>query len=150
MRRKTHTVQQKFAIRHTKMATVHQKSESISEAVLIAEAELASEAARPKPRRNRTSGLMFVLKTSPWRPGDLSWAKMRNGLQKYQCQEPHTQNKMANHQPFCRKATQTIDRFGENAPGRGWRDTKREPFVGNATQNEYRSAEKAQQKQYQN
>ncbi len=46
--------------------------ESISEAVLIAEAELASEAARPKPRWNRTSGLMFVLKTSLWRPGDLS------------------------------------------------------------------------------
>ena len=109
---------------------------------VIAEAELASEAARPKPRRNRTSGLMFVLKTSPWRPGDLSLAKMRNGLQKYQCQEPHTQNKMANHQPFCRKATQTIDRFGENAPGRGWRDTKREPFVRNATQNVYRRAEK--------
>ena len=80
---------------------------------MIAEAELASEAARPKPRRNRSSGLMFVLKTSPWRPGDLSWAKMRNGLQKYQCQEPHTQNKMANHQPFSRKATQTIYRFAE-------------------------------------
>ncbi len=44
--------------------------------VLIAEDELASEDARPEPRRNRTSGLKFVLKTSPWRPGDLSGAKM--------------------------------------------------------------------------
>ena len=46
--------------------------ESLSEAVLIAEAELASEAARPNPRRNQTSGLKFVLKTIPWHPGDLS------------------------------------------------------------------------------
>ena len=46
--------------------------ESLSEAVLFAEAELASEAARPNPRRNQTSGLKFVLKTVPWHPGDLS------------------------------------------------------------------------------
>ena len=46
--------------------------ESLSEAVLIAEAELASEAARPNPRRNQTSGLKFVLKTIPWHPGDHS------------------------------------------------------------------------------
>ena len=46
--------------------------ESISEAVLIAEAELASEAARTNLRRNQTSGLEFVLQTVPWRPGDLS------------------------------------------------------------------------------
>ena len=46
--------------------------ESLSEAVLIAEAELASEAARPNPRRNQTSGLKFVLETTPWRLGDLS------------------------------------------------------------------------------
>ncbi len=46
-------------------------SESISEAVLIAEAELASEAAGPNPRRNRSSGLEFVLKTNPWRPGEV-------------------------------------------------------------------------------
>jgi len=48
------------------------QSESLFEAVLVAEAELASEAARPNPRRNQTSGLEFVLKTAPWRPGDLS------------------------------------------------------------------------------
>ena len=52
------------------MASSH--SESLFEAVLIAEAELASEAARPNPRRNQTSGLKFVLKTAPWRPGGLS------------------------------------------------------------------------------
>ena len=46
--------------------------ETLFEAVLIAEAELASEAARPNPRRNQTSGLKFVLKTAPWRPGGLS------------------------------------------------------------------------------
>ena len=52
------------------MASSH--SESLFEAVLIAEAELASEAGRPNPRRNQTSGLEFVIKTAPWRPGDLS------------------------------------------------------------------------------
>ena len=53
------------------MRTVERKI-TLNLAVLIAEAEFASEAARPKPRWNRTSGLMFVLKTSPWRPGDLN------------------------------------------------------------------------------
>ena len=48
------------------------QSESLFEAVLVAEAELASEAARPNPRRNQTSGLEVVLKTAPWRPSDLS------------------------------------------------------------------------------
>ncbi len=36
---------------------------------------------------------------------------------------------------------QSVNRCAENAPERGWRDTKREPFIGNATQNVYRCAE---------
>ena len=67
MRRKTHTVQQKSIAGSREL-----QPETLFEAVLIAEAELASEAARPNPRRNQTSGLKFVLKTAPWRPGDLS------------------------------------------------------------------------------
>ena len=50
-------------------------------AVWIAEAELASAAARPRPRQNQTSGLMFVLKTIPWRPGDLSGAGREGGTE---------------------------------------------------------------------
>ncbi len=59
---------------HSRLSALMASSdpESLPEAVLIAEAELASEAACPNPRRSQTSGLKFVLKTVPWHPGDLS------------------------------------------------------------------------------
>ena len=98
---------------------------------MIAEAELVSEAARPKPRRNRTSGLMFVLKTSPWRPGDLnatenahrcSENRLRVGFGSMKCE------------PFVRNASWNEYRRAEMPPRKHSAAPKLRPFVRNASQ----------------
>ena len=104
------TVRQKFSIGNVKMATVRQKC--IASQHRERENEYRSSEILPIMRNNSTPGIR------KWRPF------LRNS----------SQASIGNTKrgPFVGNATQNVYRCTENAIGRWWRRTKRDPFVRNS------------------